>query len=140
MQGGASMRKFAGLKIGTGENERVLIDEFGALTKEGLLAALIGLVSALGTLVIAKDILFFLIARVIKKGKKKLKKAGKSRIKRKNQALKQQVKLNAAELKQQTKMNKALLKEQEKLTAELSTRPFEPDTWKWKVVKKICSR
>ncbi|MCQ2500208.1 MAG: hypothetical protein MJ117_02550 [Lachnospiraceae bacterium] len=134
------MKKFAGLKIGTGENEKVLIDEFGAPTKEGLLAAGIGLVSALGTLVIAKDILVMLISRLIRKGKKKLKKARKSRVKLKNKALKQQVKQHSSALKQQVKINKALVKDQEKLVAELNTRPFEPDTWQWKLVKKICSR
>lgn len=33
------MRRFFGLKIGTGEMEKVLIDEFGSPTKEGFLAA-----------------------------------------------------------------------------------------------------
>lgn len=134
------MRKFAGLKIGTGENEKVLIDEFGAPTKEGLLAAILGFLSALGALIVAKDILSLLISRQIKKAKKKIRKAKTSKVKLKNQALKQQVKMHSAELKQMTKVNRALEKEQALLRQELSTRPTEPDTFKWKVVKKICSR
>lgn len=131
------MKKLAGLKIGTGDREKVLIDEFGAPTKEGLLAAVIGVFSALGALIIAKDILMYKITKLIKKEKKKIRKAKTAKVKLKNKALKQQVKANASDLKQQLKLNSDLLKERERLLEELSSRPVEPTSLPWKLIKKF---
>ncbi|MCQ2509164.1 MAG: hypothetical protein MJ116_01685 [Lachnospiraceae bacterium] len=131
------MKKFAGLKIGTGEQEKVLIDEFGTPTKEGLIAAVIAFFSALGTLIIAKDILVLIISKKIRKVKKRMKKAKTAKVKLKNQALKQQLKMNRAELKQQIKENKVLLTEQERLNVELSKLPVEPSSPLWRLIKRL---
>ncbi len=113
------MRKFAGLKIGTGDNEKVLIDEFGTPTKEGILAALLGILSVFGGLVLVKDILSFKISRSVRKRKKQARKVKQARVEVQNQVLKQQAKDQAAELKKLAGMNKTLTKEQEKLKEEL---------------------
>ncbi|MDO4616184.1 MAG: hypothetical protein Q4B03_01845 [Lachnospiraceae bacterium] len=120
-----ALGKFAGLKVGTGENEKILIDEFGAPTKEGLLAAGIGVLSAFGALVLVKDILSFKISRAVRKTRKQLKKAENAKFRVKNQALKQQAKAQSSELKELLNQNRALLKEQEKLKAELQSRAVQ---------------
>ncbi len=135
------MTKYAGLKIGTGENEAVLIDEFGDLTREGVLAGAIGVLSLFGALVITKNVLGFRISRKIKKGKKNLRRAKAAKVKAKNQNLKKEMKHSSAALKKQIRVNQTLEKEQEKLKKQLEQREADQPASAasaagiWKVVR-----
>ncbi len=117
------LKKFAGLKIGMGDNEKVLIDEFGSPTKEGLLAAVLGVLSALGALILAKDFVVYKITKAVNKRKKQIRKASESKTKVKNQALKQQNREQSSAIKLQAKENQELIRELEKLKKQLEKQP-----------------
>lgn len=106
------MEKITGLKIGTEENQKVLIDEFGSPTKIGLAAAGLAALSALGGLILTKNVLAYLLYRMFRKTKKRALKARKKKARIRNKEQKKIIRQKDKELRKKEKQLRASLKNQ----------------------------